>query len=136
MNSDILTEIFEYTEKRVELRFVCKEWSQLIIPLVWINERSNIDKPLIRKLKITNQMIQDDEFKQLIKQCPNIESLDCSDCKNLTQEGISELGHVKEFICCFCNFTSLNHLKSAKNIDCSGCENLTWEGILKPDLVN
>jgi hypothetical protein len=35
---------------------------------------------------------------------------------------------VKEFICYYCEFTSLNHLKSAEKIDCFGCENLTTEG--------
>ena len=105
MNSDMLTEIFEYCEERVELREICKEWSELITPLVWVCHTSNIDKSLIRKLKITNLDILDDEFKELIKQYPNIESLNCCYCHDLTDEAISSLvvtlPCLKEFRCAF-----------------------------------
>ena len=63
-------------------------------------------------------------------------TIDCSYCKQLTNDSILSI-KPQSFICCECKFTNLNHLEENLTVlDCCGCLSLTDESIrvLKPRL--
>lgn len=58
----------------------------------------------IRNLNISGSTINDDELQALVGQCPNLESLNISHCRDLTPNGLKLIGKL----------TKLRHLYAAK----------------------
>lgn len=91
--------------------------------------------PQMRELCIADSNITDDELRALVRQCPNLVSLNVSNCRNLTPEGLKVIAGLLHLHTLFASETSMNRAAldyiatfcPLQVLDISHCQNVFTE---------